>query len=123
MNNKPNDREGNSLFGELMKYIDCLSKDTVRVLDLDRAKTIMQTAAELKTLLAQNINEGTIDICIDDLFDIGSIEVRLPDLQICSIPQFIAVIGKADNFEIYPRTDGTLQFNLGFHGVVKTAAT
>ena len=58
-----------------------------------------------------------IDIC--EMFNMGSITAQLSDLTVCNIPQFTEMISKADNFEIYPRTDGTIQLNITFQSMLK----
>lgn len=103
----------------LIAFFNFLPKDKIKMIDFDRYKTMMQTAAELKDILAESHEEGQLDIDICDMFNMGSITTQLSDLTVCNIPQFTEMISKADNFEIYPKTDGTLQLNITFQSVLK----
>lgn len=113
-----NDYEYGTALDALLAFLDCLPKDIIKMIDFDRYKTMMQTAAELKDILAESHEEGQLDIDICDMLNIGSITTQLSDLTVCNIPQFTNMISKADNFEIYPRTDGTLQLNITFQSVL-----
>lgn len=114
-----NDYEFDPTVDALLAFLDLLPKDKVKMIDFDRCKTMMQTAAELKDILSQNHGEGQLDIDICEMFNMGSITARLSDLTVCNIPQFTEMISKADNFELYPRTDGTIQVNITFQSVLK----
>lgn len=120
MKNEFEENEYDTAMDALMAFLELLPKDTVKMIDLDRYKIMMQTAAELKEILSENNEEGQLDIDVCDTFNIGSITARLSDLTVCNIPQFVRMISKADNFEIYPRTDGTIQLNVTFQSVLKT---
>ena len=122
MNNEfeENDYEYDTALDALLAFLDFLPKETVKLLDFARYKTMMQTAAELKDILCENHEEGQLDIDICDMFNMGSISAQLTDLTVCSIPKFTQMISKADNFEIYPRTDGTIQLNITFQSMLKT---
>lgn len=111
--------EFDSVEDALIAYLNLLPKETIKLIDFDRYKTMMLTAAELKDILGENHEEGQLDIDICDMFNIGSITARLSDLTVCNIPQFTEMISKADNFEIYPRTDGTIQLNITFQSMLK----
>ena len=115
-----NDYEFDPAVDALIAYLNLLPKETVKIIDFDRYKIMMQTASELKDILVQNHEEGQLDIDICDMFNMGSITTQLSDLTICNIPQFTRMLSKADNFEIYPRTDGNIQLNITFQSVLKT---
>ena len=117
-----NEFEFETALDALIEFFDFLPKNTVKMIDFERYKTMMQTAAELQKILAESVGEGELDIDICDMFNMGSISVRLADLTVRNIPQFVRMISKADNFEIYPRTDGTMQLNITFQSVLKTLA-
>ena len=114
-----NDYEYDATVDALLAFLDLLPKDKVKMIDFDRYKTMMQTAAELKDILCENHEEGQLDIDICEMFNMGSITAQLSDLTVCNIPQFTEMISKADNFEIYPRTDGTIQLNITFQSMLK----
>ena len=63
-----------------------------------------------------------MDIVISNQFNLGAVTARLADLTIDNITQFIRMVSQADNFEIYPRTDGTIQLDLTFQSVLKSIA-
>lgn len=47
----------------------------------------------------------------------GSVSVVGKDLVFSRSKWFIKAVELADNFEVYPRTDGTVQINFTFHGL------
>lgn len=114
-----NDYEYDTTVDALLAFLNILPKDTVKMIDFDRYKTMMQTAAELKDILAESQEEGQLDIDICAMFNMGSITTELSNLTVCNIPQFTQMISKADNFEIYTKADGTLQLNITFQSVLK----
>jgi len=115
-----NKYEYDTVMDALLSYLKFLPKDTVKMIDLGRYKTMIQTAAELKDILAESNESGQLDIDICEMFNMGSITAQLTDLTVCNVPSFVQMISKADNFEIYPRTDGTIQLNITFQSVLKT---
>ena len=113
------DYEYDATIDALLAFLDLLPKDKVKMIDFGRYKTMMQTAAELKDILCENHEEGQLNIDICNMFNMGSITARLSDLTVCNISRFTEMISKADNFEIYPRTDGTIQLNITFQSMLK----
>ena len=59
-----NDYEYDATVDALLAFLDLLPKDKVKMIDFDRYKTMMQTAAELKGILCENHEEGQLDIDI-----------------------------------------------------------
>ena len=113
------DYEYDATIDALLAFLDLLPKDKVKMIDFGRYKTMIRTAAELKDILCENHEEGQLDIDICEIFNMGSITAQLSDLIVCNIPRFTEMISKADNFEIYPRTDGTIQLNITFQSMLK----
>lgn len=106
----------------IMELLKQLPQSPVKVIDFVRYTTMLQTAAELRQILAEHDATGQVDIEICNQFNLGSVTARLTDLTVDNIPQFVRMVFKADNFEIYPRTDGTIQLDLTFQSVLKSIA-
>ncbi len=109
-----------TVFDALLDFINCLPKETVKMIDFERYTNMMQAAAELKDILTDTNSQGNFDIELLDLFNAGSIKVELDDLTVLNTVKFSSMIEKADNFEIYPRTDGKLQLNITFQSILNT---
>ena len=107
-------------FSALLSFFDYYSEGTVKMIDFDRYAVLMKTAAELKQILSETDEQGELEIELDERFDMGTISTRLNDLTVMDPSRFAAMIAAADSFEIYPRTDGTLQLNIAFRSVLKT---
>ena len=107
-------------FRALLSFFDYYSEGTVKMIDFDRYAVLMKTAAELKQFLAETDEQGELEIELDERFEMGTISTRLNDLTVMDPSRFAAMIAAADNFEIYPRTDGTLQLIITFQSVLKT---
>ncbi len=120
MNNSFEEQNYDTAFDALLDFINFLPKNTVKMIDFERYKTMMQTAAELKDILAENDEKGELEIELFDTFNAGSIKTELDELTVINTPQFAAMIAKANNFEIYPKTNGKIQLNITFQSVLKT---
>ncbi len=120
MNNNFEEQNYDTAFDALLDFINFLPKNTVKMIDFDRYKTMMQTASELKDILAENDGKGELEIDICDTFNAGSIKVELEELTVLNTRQFAAMIAKANNFEIYAKTNGKIQLNITFQSVLKT---
>lgn len=107
-------------FDALMGFLNYLSENTVKVINLARYKTMMQTAAELKEILSAGQGKGEFDVEICDLLNYGAITVTLDELVAQDTALFAAMIARADNFEVYPRTDGRIQLNIMFYAMLDT---
>ena len=120
MNNEFEEKNYDTTFEALLDYINTLPKGKVKMIDFERYKIMMQTAAVLKDILAETNAEGELEIDICDMFNIGSIKTELDELTVLNTNQFAAMIAKVDNFEIYPKTNGKMQLNITFQSVLKT---
>lgn len=120
MNNDFEEKNFDTTFEALLDFINALPKGKVKMIDFERYKTMMQTAAELKDMLVEAGAEGEFEIDICDTFNAGSIKAELDELTVLNTKQFAAMIEKADNFEIYPKTNGKIQLNITFQSVLKT---
>lgn len=82
--------------------------------------TAHRPAAELTELLRKTVSEGELEIDVDPTFNLGSITVELDSLSVDEPLAFADVIYKADNFEIYPLTNGKIRLDVTFQSVLKT---
>lgn len=116
------EREYETAFDALIGFLDSLPKSKVKMINIERYKKMMEAAAELKDILAESSYQGEIEISIYDEFNMGTVKTRLDDLTVMNTAKFAAMIAKADNFEIYPRTDGKIQLAIAFQSVLKSIA-
>lgn len=109
----------NTLDG-LIGFLEELPQATVKILNLGRYKLMLQTAAKLTSLLRENLSEGEINIDINEKFNLGSISVEMESLTITSPVVFADLICKADNFEVYPLSNGNVRLDITFQRVLKS---
>ena len=83
-------------------------------------RTAHRPAAEVTDLLRKTVSAGELDIDVDPTFNLGSITVELDSLSVDEPLAFADVIYKADNFEIYPLTNGKIRLDVTFQSVLKT---
>lgn len=81
---------------------------------------MMQSAAKLKDMLAENLETGTIETEIDEMLNVGTISAEIPSFTVMSIPRFIEIVSNADNFEIYPLTNGDIRLTMSFYSMLRT---
>ena len=104
----------------LMGFMKSLPKSQVKMLNPSRYKLMLRTAAQLTDLLRKTVSEGELEIDVDPTFNLGSITVELDSLSVDEPLAFADVIHKADNFEIYPLTNGKIRLDVTFQSVLKT---
>lgn len=115
-----NDFDYETALDALLDYINLLPKSTVKLLDVSRYQLLMETAAVLQKLLAETIPEGSLTVDIDPDFNLGSISSELPELSITNPQTLSDILKNADNFEIYPLTNGNLRLDITFQRMLKS---
>lgn len=82
--------------------MDSIPESRLKIVNIDKYKKMMQTAALLKNVLTETEDSFEINCEVIENFNIGSVSVELDALSINSPSKFAAVINNADCFEIYP---------------------
>ena len=98
-------KEFDSTFEALVGFMNSLPKSTIKMLNVERYRQMLQTAAKLTDLLKASYMEGEINIEVDQIFNIGSINIELNR--------------EADNFEVCSLTNGNVELNIVFQSVLK----
>lgn len=106
----------------LLGYLAALPQETTKLLNLSRYRLLLEAAAKLRTLLIDTEEEGQIDIDVDQMFNLGSVKVELDMLTVLDPKAFAELVAPADNFEVYPLTNGRVRFCITFQSVLKTIA-
>lgn len=122
MENNFKEVEFDETLDALLSLLDGLPKETVKMLDSNRYRLMFEIAAELAKLLKFMMSEGEINIEIDQMFNLGSISIELESLTVDDPIAFAKLIYKADNFEIYPLTNGNIKLDITFQSVLKSIA-
>lgn len=104
----------------LIGFMKSMPRSQVKMLNPSRYKLMLRTAAQLTDLLRKTVSDGELEIDVDTTFNQGSITVELDLLSIDEPLAFADVIYKADNFEIYPLTNGKIRLDVTFQSVLKT---
>lgn len=115
-----NYNEFESTLDGLMNFIEELPQAKLKVLNLERYKTMMEVAAKLTSVLQKNNSEGELTIDVNEKFNLGYISVELDSLTITSPVLFAEFISKSDNFEVYPLTNGKVRLDITFQSVLKS---
>ena len=115
-----NYNEFESTLDGLMNFIEELPQAKLKILNLERYKTMMEVAAKLTAILRENNLEGEITIDVNEKFNLGSISVELDSLAVTSAVIFAELISKSDNFEVYPLTNGNIRLDITFQRILKS---
>lgn len=115
-----NYNEFESTLDGLMNFIEELPQAKLKILNLERYKTMMEVAAKLTAILRENNPEGEITIDVNEKFNLGSIFVELDSLTVTSPVIFAELICKSDNFEVYPLTNGNIRLDITFQRILKS---
>lgn len=120
MNNSYNDTNYDSTLEALMGFLNTLPQSTIKALHIPRYKLMLQSASQLTALLKETMSQGEITIDVDQTFNLGSISVELDTLTIYEPKIFADIICNADNFEIYPLTNGKIRLEFTFQSILKS---
>lgn len=104
----------------LLGFLAALPQETIQLLDLTRYSQMLAAAARLKELLSESSEGGELSIDVDQSFRYGAIRTELDSLTVKDTGAFMEVIALADNFEVYPLTNGRLRLSITFQSVLKT---
>ena len=104
----------------LFEFIRQQNDNQVKMINPTRYRLMLQTAAQLTTLLKKTTSEGELNITVNPTFNLGAITVELDDLTVDDPLAFADLIHRADNFEIYPLTNGKIKLDITFQSVLKT---
>lgn len=104
----------------LFEFIRQQNDNQVKMINPTRYQLMLQTAAQLTTLLKKTTSEGELNITVNPTFNLGAITVELDDLTVDDPLAFADLIHRADNFEIYPLTNGKIKLDITFQSVLKT---
>lgn len=76
--------------------------------------------------LLRNLLKDTEAVVTWNLYEpfksMGAVRVNGPEMVFLNSSLFAKAIEAASNVEIYPKTDGTVQMNLTFHGLMQAVA-
>jgi len=122
MNNSFEEQNFDSTFDALINYFKNLPKATIKMINPKRYRLMLEVAAQLTDFLKKTLSEGEINIEINQLFNLGSISIELESLTINDPNAFSKLICKADNFEIYPLTNGNIKLDITFQSVLRSIA-
>lgn len=106
-----------SALDALLDYIQRLPKPTVKLLNFQRYQHMMEATAILQKLVAETIPEDCLKIEIEQEYNLGFISIELPELSVLHPMVFVQSIRKADNFEIYPLTNGNIRLDITFQRI------
>lgn len=110
------------LFDALVDYLRQLPKAQLKVINPERYLLMFKTAAKLKCLLSQDVEAGSICIDVLEEFNMGSVSTELDSLTVLNTEVFADIVLPADNFEVYPLTNGNVRFTITFYSVLLSVA-
>ena len=90
---------------------------SVKVLDMERYAMMLVISAGLHHLCG--ISEEDIEVDVDEVFGLGSVSAEVDELTVDSAPAFAELLLLADNFEVYPLTNGKLRLSFALQQVLK----
>lgn len=110
------------VFDAFLDLLRSLPKGTVKVIRPERYELMLKTAVKLKELLRETYPHCQIVVKVDQTFHLGSVSVELDSLTIYNPEAFAELVRQADNFDIYPLTNGNIRLDIAFQSVLKTVA-
>ncbi len=120
MNSDFNEYELDAALEGLFELIRQQPENQMKMINPLRYRLILKTAAQLTRLLRKTVSDGELNIDVNTTFNLGTITVELDELSVDDPLAFADVIRQADNFEIYPLTNGKIKLDITFQSVLKT---
>lgn len=114
-----NHEKMDTLLESLMEFMNLLPQATVKLINPIRYRAMMESVFNLKNLLADEYEEGEINIQINDKLNLGAVSVELEDFSVSNMQKFLKILVTADCFEVFPLTNGQLRVELTFQGMLK----
>ena len=120
MNEYFDENEFDTTLDALIEYVYSLPKPKLKIINPERYRLMLQCAAELAALLRETTETAEVNIDINDFFSTGAVSVVLNSLTVYDPAAFSQLISHAENFEIYPLTNGKIRLAISFHSVLET---
>lgn len=114
-----NYEESDAFLDGLIEFMASLPQPIVKIINPIRYLTMMESAYNLRSMLADEHEVGEINVQIDEMFLLGAVSVVLDNFSVSNVPKLLKVLEAADCFEVYPLTNGKVQVDLTFQGVLK----
>lgn len=80
-----------ALLDGLTEFMNLLSQTTVKIMNPIRYRTMMESVFNLKKVLADEYEEGEINIQIDEQFLLGAVSVVMGDFSVSNVPTLLKV--------------------------------
>ena len=123
------DKIGDGKYPELDEFLSILAEKAkaheksqgAQIISADRFKTLKRSLTILTDIVMKVSPDAVITYELDNGLNIGHAVIRIEtdEISVTDVEQFIAAIRFADNFEIYPLTDGRLRMTIMFHGMTE----
>ncbi len=121
MQNDDRNRDEEMTLEEIINFLKSMPKSKCKIVDTVKYRKMQSAAEKCRELFCTDeYNDAAVRVEIIKEFNMGAITVTADYLQVQDIVKFSEAVKDADNFEIVPHTDGTLEFNLAFQGVLKS---
>lgn len=104
----------------LLGFLKALPTESVKLLNVPRYTQMLTAAARLRQLLGISGESGEIEIEVHRAFNMGVVRAEIGSLTVLRPALFMETIKDADNFEVYPLTNGNLKVGIAFQAVLKT---
>ena len=113
------EKSNNDLLLALAGGLLAANSGGVRILDPARMRGFLECERELKAVLGGS--PGAVRADTGEVYDkgIGVIRVCAEQLDTRYCRLFAGALSRADNYEIYPRTDGRVMLALTFYGITR----
>lgn len=103
-------------FEELRKWVNT---PKVGISDPEKMKVVMRAHELAKRVAYRGDENATVEVK-EGALQLGSVAIRIVtrNLEVHNVWEYIKIIEKADNFQIYPRTDDRIQVDVMFNDVI-----
>ncbi len=114
------EREAEDAIDLLVEMMKKTENGRAKILNPVRYRQLHKAAERLAVILRETTDDFELEITTDPFFNHGAISVELENLCVEDPVAFSQMICGADNFEIYPLTNGKIRLDITFHAVLET---
>lgn len=116
------DEESMREFDAIVEYIGSLPKSTTYVSNFPRVETMRFSYLAVKKALKEAGCKAKVTCGQSSLTpSMGYIDIEAKSINMGDLKWFRRATEFADNIEVYPKTDGTVQMSMVFYGIMKPA--
>ena len=102
---------------EIIEFLRSVPEPMFRVINKPKYQKMLNAASILRDMLCDDQGDVSVEVDILKKFNMGAVTVKAASLEVLNPVRFSEAIKDADNIEVFPHTDDSIEINLTFHSI------